>query len=62
MKAGRHAVWMPGGVRTEIHLGADQTAGTFCLLVDYPPSDGRYRLTSITASPRRSWFSRVSSR
>ena len=37
MKAGRHVVWMPGGVRTEIHLGADQTAGTFCLLVDYPP-------------------------
>jgi mannose-6-phosphate isomerase-like protein (cupin superfamily) len=31
-------VWMPGGVRTEIHLGADDTAGAFCLLVDHPPA------------------------
>jgi quercetin dioxygenase-like cupin family protein len=30
-------VWMPGGVRTEIHLTADDTAGAFCLLVDEPP-------------------------
>jgi quercetin dioxygenase-like cupin family protein len=30
-------VWMPGGVRTEIHLGSDDTAGAFCLLVDHPP-------------------------
>ncbi len=30
-------VWMPGGVRTEIHLGAQETAGAFCLLVDHPP-------------------------
>ena len=29
---------MPGGVRTEIHLGAEQTEGAFCLLVDYPPA------------------------
>jgi len=30
-------VWMPGGVRTEIHLGAEDTGGAFCLLVDFPP-------------------------
>jgi quercetin dioxygenase-like cupin family protein len=28
---------MPGGVRTEIHLAAADTAGAFCLLVDEPP-------------------------
>ncbi len=28
---------MPGGVRTEIHLGAQDTAGAFCLLVDHLP-------------------------
>lgn len=33
-----HVVWMPGGVRTEIHLGAAQTGGAFCLLVDHPPA------------------------
>ncbi len=32
-----HVVWMPGGVRTEIHLTALQTGGAFCLLVDHPP-------------------------
>jgi quercetin dioxygenase-like cupin family protein len=31
-------VWMPGGVRTEIHLADEDTAGAFCLLVDHPPS------------------------
>ena len=31
-------VWMPGGVRTEIHLGAGDTGGAFCLLVDHPPA------------------------
>jgi mannose-6-phosphate isomerase-like protein (cupin superfamily) len=31
-------VWMPGRVRTEIHLTAYDTAGPFCLLVDHPPS------------------------
>lgn len=31
-------VWMPGRVRTEIHLGGAETAGAFCLLVDYPPA------------------------
>ncbi len=31
-------VWMPGGVRTEIHLGAEGTGGAFCLLVDEPPA------------------------
>ena len=30
-------VWMPGGVRTEIHLVAKDTGGAFCLVVDYPP-------------------------
>jgi quercetin dioxygenase-like cupin family protein len=30
-------VWMPGGVRTEIHLIGAETADAFCLLVDYPP-------------------------
>jgi quercetin dioxygenase-like cupin family protein len=30
-------VWMPGGVRTEIHLNSDDTAGAFCMLVDEPP-------------------------
>jgi quercetin dioxygenase-like cupin family protein len=28
---------MPGGLRTEIHLGADSTDGAFCVLVDHPP-------------------------
>jgi mannose-6-phosphate isomerase-like protein (cupin superfamily) len=28
---------MPGGVRTEIHLSGQDTAGAFCLLVDDPP-------------------------
>jgi quercetin dioxygenase-like cupin family protein len=31
-------VWMPGGVRTEIHLVSDDTSGAFCLLVDEPPA------------------------
>jgi len=30
-------VWMPGGVRTEIHLDSEDTGGAFCLLVDQPP-------------------------
>jgi mannose-6-phosphate isomerase-like protein (cupin superfamily) len=29
---------MPGGVRTELHLGSDHTAGAFCLLIDEPPA------------------------
>jgi quercetin dioxygenase-like cupin family protein len=29
---------MPGGVRTEIHLSGEDTAGAFCLLVDHPPA------------------------
>ena len=33
-----HVVWMPGGVRTEIHLVAEDTDGAFCLLVDHPPA------------------------
>ncbi len=31
-------VWMPGGVRTEIHLTGDHTADEFCLLIDEPPA------------------------
>lgn len=31
-------VWMPGRVRTEIHLRGGDTGGAFCLLVDHPPS------------------------
>jgi quercetin dioxygenase-like cupin family protein len=31
-------VWMPGRVRTEIHLTSHDTAGEFCLLVDHPPA------------------------
>ncbi len=31
-------VWMPGGVRTEIHVVGEDTAGAFCLLVDHPPA------------------------
>jgi quercetin dioxygenase-like cupin family protein len=30
-------VWMPGGLRTEIHLGAEDTGGALCLLTDEPP-------------------------
>jgi quercetin dioxygenase-like cupin family protein len=31
-------LWMPGGVRTEIHLTSEDTRGAFCLLVDEPPA------------------------
>jgi quercetin dioxygenase-like cupin family protein len=34
----RDSVWMPGGVRTEIHLDGEETGGSFCLLVDEPPT------------------------
>jgi quercetin dioxygenase-like cupin family protein len=30
-------VWIPGGVRTEIHLDGEATGGAFTLLVDHPP-------------------------
>jgi quercetin dioxygenase-like cupin family protein len=30
-------VWMPGRVRTEIHLRSEDTTGAFCLLVDELP-------------------------
>ncbi|HEX4467088.1 MAG TPA: hypothetical protein VH025_07860 [Solirubrobacteraceae bacterium] len=30
-------VWMPGGVRVEIHLDARDTGGAFCLLIDESP-------------------------
>jgi quercetin dioxygenase-like cupin family protein len=38
MPAAPQVVWMPGGVRTEIHLGGTDTGGSFCLLVDHPPA------------------------
>jgi mannose-6-phosphate isomerase-like protein (cupin superfamily) len=38
MAATPQVVWMPGGVRTEIHLGGADTGGAFCLLVDHPPA------------------------
>lgn len=28
---------MPGGLRLEVHLGGEETAGAFCLLFDDPP-------------------------
>jgi quercetin dioxygenase-like cupin family protein len=31
-------VWMPGEVRTEIHLASEDSDGAFCLLVDHPPA------------------------
>jgi quercetin dioxygenase-like cupin family protein len=37
MAANARVVWMPGGVRTEIHLSAEDTGGAFCLLVDHLP-------------------------
>jgi quercetin dioxygenase-like cupin family protein len=33
---GPRVVWMPGGVRTEVHLAERDTGGAFCLLVDNP--------------------------
>jgi quercetin dioxygenase-like cupin family protein len=38
MADGPHTVWMPGGVRTEIHATGGDTGGAFCLLVDEPPA------------------------
>jgi mannose-6-phosphate isomerase-like protein (cupin superfamily) len=37
MAGAPRAVWMPGGVLTEIHLAGGDTSGAFCLLVDNPP-------------------------
>lgn len=34
----RPALWMPGGVRTQIHATGEDTGGAFCLLVDEPPA------------------------
>ena len=33
----REALWLPGGVRMEVHLDGAATGGAFCLLVDEPP-------------------------
>jgi quercetin dioxygenase-like cupin family protein len=38
MEASPRVLWMPGGVRTEVHLGAGDTNDAFCLLVDQPPA------------------------
>lgn len=37
MAGDMRVVWMPGDVRTEIHLAGEDTGGAFCLLVDHPP-------------------------
>lgn len=37
METAPRVVWMPGQVRTEIHLTSQDTGGSFCLLVDHPP-------------------------
>jgi quercetin dioxygenase-like cupin family protein len=34
-------LWMPGGVRTEVHLTSAQTGGALCLLIDEPPAGWR---------------------
>ncbi|HZV74499.1 MAG TPA: cupin domain-containing protein [Conexibacter sp.] len=38
MLSGPRVVWMPGGVRTEIHATGEDTDGASCLLVDEPPA------------------------
>jgi quercetin dioxygenase-like cupin family protein len=38
MSSAPQIVFMPGGVRTEIHLTGEDTGGFFCLLVDEPPA------------------------
>jgi quercetin dioxygenase-like cupin family protein len=38
MPASPRVVWMPGPLRTEVHLDSDDTGGAFCLLVDQPPA------------------------
>jgi quercetin dioxygenase-like cupin family protein len=37
MTSSPQVVFMPGGVRTEVHLTGEDTGGFFCLLVDEPP-------------------------
>src|SRR6266480_3982006 len=34
-------VWLPGDVRSEIHLTGEHTADDFCLSVDHPPPGWR---------------------
>src|SRR5438105_12693080 len=41
MQAAPRVVWMPGRVRTEIHLDGQRTGGAYCLLADYPPAGWR---------------------
>jgi quercetin dioxygenase-like cupin family protein len=36
MVAEPRVVWLPGGLRTEVHLVSAQTGGAFCMLVDQP--------------------------
>lgn len=38
MRQDTQVVWMPGGVRTEVHLGGEETGGALCMVVDEPPS------------------------
>jgi hypothetical protein len=30
------SVWLPGPLRVDVHLGAHDTGGAFCLVVDHP--------------------------
>ena len=34
-------LWMPGGVRTEVHLTSAQSGRALCLLIDEPPAGWR---------------------
>jgi quercetin dioxygenase-like cupin family protein len=38
MRPTPRVVWMPGGVRIEIHLDGEATGGAFCLLLDELPA------------------------
>lgn len=41
MPSATEVVWLPGGVRTEVHLRGEDTGGSFCLMVDQPPAGWR---------------------
>jgi hypothetical protein len=44
MNTAPRVLWMPGGVRTEIHLDSDDTGGAFCMvLITRALPAGRYR-------------------
>ena len=41
MASGDDVIWLPGDVRTEIHVRGEDTEGAFCLMVDQPPAGWR---------------------